>query len=107
LPTNHQQIFLQINFVYVKQVFSQPDLNTMLREVEQCLDDASGAHLANGSVSSRNSPETSHQGHKWNALVRQQVLELEGPGYQYKPLFGSETLSQVFFLFYRWTVMLL
>jgi hypothetical protein len=79
----------------------------MLREVEHCLDDATGAHLQNDSVSPRNSPETGHQGHKWCALVRQQMLELEGPGYQYKPLFGPETVSQVFFLFYRQAVMLL
>ncbi|KDR21935.1 Sphingomyelin phosphodiesterase 4 [Zootermopsis nevadensis] len=79
----------------VTKVFSQPNLNTMIKEVEHCLDGVSGAHLSNDSVSS-SSPETSHQGHKWSALVRQQVLELEGPGYQYKPLFGSETVSQVF-----------
>jgi hypothetical protein len=70
----------------------------MLSEVEHCLDDVSGTGLPNDSISRRNSPETSHQGHKWNALVRQQVLELEGSGYQYKPLFGSETVSQVFFI---------
>jgi hypothetical protein len=73
----------------------------MLRDVEHSLDDVSGARLPDDSVSSRISPEASHQGHKWSALVRQQMLELEGPGYQYKPLFGSETMSQVFFLFYR------
>lgn len=81
--------------MYVLQVFSQPNLNIMLSEVEHCLDDVSGAGLPNDSVSSRNSPGTSHQGHKWSALVRQQILELEGSGYQYKALFGSETMSQV------------
>ncbi|XP_023727269.1 sphingomyelin phosphodiesterase 4 isoform X8 [Cryptotermes secundus] len=80
----------------VTKVFSQPNLNTMLSEVEHCLDDVSGAGLPNDSVNSRNSPGTSHQGHKWSALVRQQILELEGSGYQYKALFGSETMSQVF-----------
>jgi len=86
----------QRNFVFVLQVFSQPNLNTMLSEVEHCLDDESGVGLPNDSVTSSISPDTSNQGHKWSALVRQQVLELEGPGYQYKPLFGSETMSQVF-----------
>ena len=62
-------------------------------EVENCLDDISG--LPNDSKSN---PETSHQGHKWNAMVRQQVLELEGPGYQYKPMFGSDTMSEVFMI---------
>jgi sphingomyelin phosphodiesterase 4 len=80
----------------VTKVFSQPNLNTMLSEVEHCLDDVPGTGLPNDSVSRRNTPESNHQGHKWNAVVRQQVLELEGSGYQYKPLFGSETLSQVF-----------
>jgi hypothetical protein len=71
----------------------------MLSEVEHCLDDVPGTGLPSDSVSRRNSSESSHQGHKWNALVRQQVLELEGSGYQYKPLFGSETVSQVFFIY--------
>ena len=84
--------------MFVLQVFSQPNLNTMLSEVEHCLDDVPGTGLPNDSVSRRNTPESNHQGHKWNALVRQQVLELEGSGYQYKPLFGSETVSQVFFI---------
>ena len=64
----------------------------MLMEVERCLDDVSGQGLPNDS---KTSPEASHQGHKWNAVVRQQVLELEGPGYQYKPMFGSDTMSEV------------
>jgi len=84
--------------VCVLQVFSQPNLNTMLSEVEHCLDDVPGTGLPNDSVSRRTTSESNHQGHKWNALVRQQVLELEGSGYQYKPLFGSETVSQVFFI---------
>jgi hypothetical protein len=68
----------------------------MLSEVEQSLDDVSGAGLPNDSVSPSNSPGTSHQGHKWSAIVHQQILEQEGSGYQYKTLFGPETMSQVF-----------
>jgi hypothetical protein len=67
----------------------------MLSEVEHCLDDVSGAGLPNDSVNTSSSPGTSHQGHKWSALVHQQILEQEGSGYQYKALFGPETISQV------------
>ena len=66
----------------------------MLMEVERCLEDVSGHGLPS---SSKTNPEASHQGHKWSALVRQQVLELEGPGFQYKAMFGSETMSEVLF----------
>jgi hypothetical protein len=67
----------------------------MLSEVEHCLDDVLGAGLPHDSVSPGNSPAPSHQGHKWSALVHQQILEQEGSGYQYKALFGPETMSQV------------
>ncbi|XP_069703883.1 sphingomyelin phosphodiesterase 4 isoform X2 [Periplaneta americana] len=89
-PKNSHMLFR------VTKVFSQPNLNTMLSEVEHCLDEVSGVGLPNDTVSSRTNAETSHQGHKWSAVVRQQILELEGPGYQYKSMFGSETVSEVF-----------
>jgi hypothetical protein len=81
--------------LYVLQVFSQPNLNTLLSEVEHCLDIVSGAGLPDDSVSPSNSPGTCFQGHKWSALVHQQILEQEGSSYQYKALFGPETMSQV------------
>ncbi|KAJ9593786.1 hypothetical protein L9F63_027571, partial [Diploptera punctata] len=86
-PKNSHMLFR------ITKVFSQPNLNNMLMEVERCLDDVSVQGLPNDSNLSQ---EASHQGHKWNAMVRQQVLELEGPGFQYKPMFGPDTISEVF-----------
>lgn len=32
---------------------------------------------------------------QWTSIVRQQILELEGPTYQYVPMFSSAITSQV------------
>ena len=66
----------------VTKVFAQPHLAQMLSEAESCIDDA---NLSRGKVSPN----------QWTAVVRQQILDLEGPTYQYVPMFSTATLSQV------------
>ncbi|XP_012272943.1 sphingomyelin phosphodiesterase 4 [Orussus abietinus] len=66
----------------VTKVFSQPYLAKMLIEVESCIDDIG---------ISRGRMQTS----QWNVLVRQKIQELEGPSYQYVPMFSTTTVSQV------------
>jgi len=39
--------------------------------------------------------ESTHHTSKWAATVRQQIQDLEGPGFQYKAMFGAETRAQV------------
>lgn len=34
---------------------------------------------------------------QWTSIVRQQILELEGPTYQYVPMFSTAINLQVFF----------
>ncbi|KAK2581186.1 hypothetical protein KPH14_007988 [Odynerus spinipes] len=68
----------------VTKVFSQPYLARMISEVESCMDDAN---------LNRNRMQTS----QWTSVVRQQIMELEGPTYQYVPMFSSATISQVTF----------
>ncbi|XP_029664272.1 sphingomyelin phosphodiesterase 4 [Formica exsecta] len=69
----------------VTKVFSQPHLAKMICEVESCMDE--------GLSKSR---LTTNQ---WTSIVRQQILELEGPTYQYVPMFSSAiTLQVVWFL---------
>ncbi|XP_043281782.1 sphingomyelin phosphodiesterase 4 isoform X2 [Venturia canescens] len=66
----------------VTKVFSQPYLTQMLSEAESCMDDT---NIGCGKMSSN----------QWSAIVRQQILELEGPTYQYVPMFSTATLSQI------------
>ncbi|XP_015522196.1 sphingomyelin phosphodiesterase 4 [Neodiprion lecontei] len=66
----------------VTKVLAQPKLARMLFEVEASMDDA---RLTRGKVSTN----------QWSAAVRQQILELEGPTYQYVPMFSPATISQV------------
>ncbi|XP_020299400.1 sphingomyelin phosphodiesterase 4 [Pseudomyrmex gracilis] len=65
----------------VTKVFAQPHLGQMIREVESCVDDVGlrGRLTAN----------------QWTTVVRQQFHELEGPTYQYTPMFSSSIISQV------------
>ncbi|XP_031778842.1 sphingomyelin phosphodiesterase 4 isoform X1 [Nasonia vitripennis] len=65
----------------VTKVFSQPHLAKILLEVESCIDDV---------ASTRN--RTTNQ---WTGTVRQQIVELEGPSYQYIPMFSQATVSQI------------
>lgn len=60
----------------------------MICEVESCMDDVG---------LSKNRLTTN----QWTSIVRQQILELEGPTYQYVPMFSSAITSQVFFIFHR------
>lgn len=70
----------------VTKVFSQAHLAKMICEVESCMDD----------VGLSKSRLTTNQ---WTSIVRQQILELEGPTYQYMPMFSSTiTLQVVWFL---------
>lgn len=54
----------------------------MICEVESCMDDVG---LSRSRLSSN----------QWTSIVRQQMLELEGPTYQYVPMFSSVITSQV------------
>lgn len=67
----------------VTKVFSQPHLTEMLSDIESCMDDVA---LSRGRLSNNN---------QWTAVVRQQVLELEGPSHQYTPMFSVSTKNQV------------
>ncbi|XP_029171226.1 sphingomyelin phosphodiesterase 4 [Nylanderia fulva] len=70
----------------VTKVFSQPYLAKMICEVESCMDDVG---LSKGRLTTN----------QWTSIVRQQILELEGPTYQYMPMFSSAiTLQVVWFL---------
>lgn len=66
----------------VTKVFSQPHLAKMICEVESQMDDVG---LTRGRVSTN----------QWTSTIRQQILELEGPTYQYVPMFSMTVLSQV------------
>ncbi|XP_076627571.1 sphingomyelin phosphodiesterase 4 isoform X2 [Colletes latitarsis] len=66
----------------VTKVFSQPYLSKMICEVESHMDDVG---LSRSRISSN----------QWASIVRQQILELEGPTYQYIPMFAMSTASQV------------
>ncbi|XP_076184127.1 sphingomyelin phosphodiesterase 4 [Ptiloglossa arizonensis] len=66
----------------VTKVFSQPYLAKMICEVESHIDDVG---LSRSRVSSN----------QWTSIVRQQILELQGPMYQYVPMFSMSTASQV------------
>lgn len=67
----------------VTKVFSQPRLASMIAEVENCMDER---NLSTGKQITSN---------LWSPIVRQQINELEGPNYQYIPVFSSMTLLQV------------
>ncbi|XP_051170691.1 sphingomyelin phosphodiesterase 4 [Leptopilina boulardi] len=66
----------------VTKVFSQPYLTEILSDIESCMDDVA---LSRGRLSNN----------QWTAIVRQQILELEGPSYQYNPIFSVSTKNQV------------
>nr|CAD7457012.1 unnamed protein product [Timema tahoe] len=71
----------------VAKVFSQPNLKAMIREIESCLD-VPGNAMAD--------PSRTMIGHnKWSTVVKQQMLDLEGVGFVYQPMFGQETRAQV------------
>ncbi|EFN60972.1 Sphingomyelin phosphodiesterase 4, partial [Camponotus floridanus] len=80
--------FMRIDLVAPKnatmlfRVFSQAHLAKMICEIESCMDD----------VGLSKSRLTTNQ---WTSIVRQQILELEGPTYQYVPMFSSAITSQV------------
>ncbi|XP_012220240.1 sphingomyelin phosphodiesterase 4 isoform X2 [Linepithema humile] len=66
----------------VTKVFSQLHLARMICEVESCIDDVG---LSKGRLTTN----------QWTSVVRQQILELEGPTYQYVPMFSPAITSQV------------
>ena len=66
----------------VTKVFSQPNLAKMICEVETHMDDVG---LSRSRVSAN----------QWASIVRQQILEFEGPTYQYIPMFSMATISEV------------
>ena len=63
-------------------MFSQPYLSDILSDIEICMDDVA---LSRGRLSNN----------QWTATVRKQMLELEGPSFQYIPMFSMTTKSQV------------
>ncbi|CAK9821994.1 Sphingomyelin phosphodiesterase 4 [Anthophora retusa] len=64
------------------KVFSQQHLAKIICEIESHIDDVG---LSRSRVSTN----------QWTSTVRQQILELEGPTYQYIPMFSVATVSQV------------
>lgn len=66
----------------VTKVFSQPYLAKIICEIENHMDDVG---LSRSRVSTN----------QWASTVRQQILELEGPTYQYVLMFSMATISQV------------
>ena len=66
----------------VTKVFSQPYLERIICEIENHMDDIG---ISRSRVSTN----------QWASIVRQQILELEGPTYQYVPMFSQATISQV------------
>ncbi|KAK1133969.1 hypothetical protein K0M31_011755 [Melipona bicolor] len=66
----------------VTKVFSQPYLAKIICEIESHMDDVG---LSRSRVSTN----------QWASTVRQQILELEGPTYQYVLMFSMATISQV------------
>ncbi|KAK7865033.1 hypothetical protein R5R35_000049 [Gryllus longicercus] len=85
----------------VSKVFAQPHLNVLLAEAEACLNEEArwAASRSRGFNSElRGLPETMPElitgsptiatfGHKWNAVLKQLLQELEGPHYEYTFLF--------------------
>uniref|UniRef100_A0A1B6DPQ8 Sphingomyelin phosphodiesterase 4 n=1 Tax=Clastoptera arizonana TaxID=38151 RepID=A0A1B6DPQ8_9HEMI len=65
-----------IMFFRVTKIFSQPNLNVLLKEVESSLE------------------ENSHN-IKWASIARTQFLESEGPGFRYSPLFNGNIKPKV------------
>ncbi|KAI4503032.1 hypothetical protein M0802_002076 [Mischocyttarus mexicanus] len=68
----------------VTKVFSQPHLARILSEIESCMDDA-------------NLNRSRMQSSQWTSIVRQQIMELEGPTYQYVPMFSVAIITQITF----------
>ncbi|XP_014609205.1 PREDICTED: sphingomyelin phosphodiesterase 4 isoform X2 [Polistes canadensis] len=68
----------------VTKVFSQPHLARILSEIESCMDDA-------------NLNRSRMQSSQWTSIVRQQIMELEGPTYQYIPMFSVAIITQISF----------
>ncbi|KAH0560300.1 hypothetical protein KQX54_003305 [Cotesia glomerata] len=66
----------------VTKVFSQPHLAFMLAEAEGCINDS---NISRGKLSSS----------QWNNIIRQQIVELEGPSYQYIPMFSAASSAQI------------
>ncbi|KAF3422129.1 hypothetical protein E2986_00413 [Frieseomelitta varia] len=66
----------------ITKVFSQPYLAKIICEIESHMDDVG---LSRSRVSTN----------QWASIVRQQILELEGPTYQYVLMFSMATISQV------------
>lgn len=86
----------------VTKVFAQPDLNIMLAEVEACLNDEASGFRSQGFSYDNGYPETmpdviatsstvAAYGTKWNAILKQQLQELEGPHYEYTYLFDYKS----------------
>ncbi|XP_022186537.2 sphingomyelin phosphodiesterase 4 isoform X2 [Nilaparvata lugens] len=63
----------------VTKVFAQINVIDLLREAEGSLEE--GGQLRSSS--------------KWSAVVRQHILDLEGPGFQYQSLFSAETRAEL------------
>lgn len=104
-------------------MFDQPNLPTLLREIEQCVENNNSpthkytanwpnslpllSPTSNWSTNS-NSPNVSFStpnaksflsGNiihaKWSAIVRQKIFELEGPNFRFKPLFSDPPAPEV------------
>lgn len=87
----------------LSKVLSQPNLAHLLKEVEGCLEDGNTTHNDSSYLSATGKSNTSSYllhstsasnslslSHRLNAIIRQEMQELEPPNFQYKPLFNRE-----------------
>lgn len=95
----------------VAKVLSQPNLSHLLREIEACLGDINAlennSYLSSSHYGTPKSPgspysPTGHNSlslplsHRLNAIIRQEIQELEPPNFVYRPLFGDENQKKIF-----------
>lgn len=95
------------------KVLSQPNLGHFIREIESCLDEVNtsssettffsssrcgGPKSSTSFFSSSNSSNPSLSlplSHRLNAVIKQEIQDLEPPNFQYKSLFGSEFREKI------------
>ncbi|XP_022249468.1 sphingomyelin phosphodiesterase 4-like isoform X3 [Limulus polyphemus] len=87
-PENASMLF------HLAKVFSKPNLGTVISEVESNFCKAPVC-LLSPSFSSVNTPPPLMHNASVCGSLRQQLMNLEGPGFDYKPFFGEYQTSQV------------
>ncbi|XP_022249467.1 sphingomyelin phosphodiesterase 4-like isoform X2 [Limulus polyphemus] len=87
-PENASMLF------HLAKVFSKPNLGTVISEVESNFCKAPVC-LLSPSFSSVNTPPPLMHNASVCGSLRQQLMNLEGPGFDYKPFFGEYQTSQL------------